>query len=187
MLNLLGQYMRRSICDGGNYIDVERGVSLGCPLSPLIAAFYLHELDETFERTDLFHVRFMDDILILAPTRWKTRKAMALVQATLSRLHLETHPDKTFIGRIARGFDFLGYHFSRTGLRVARSTLRKANEHIFRLYEQKQKGPDWPLALEHYVRRWRGWVKGGLGGLPVASAHLALPSRHQAEAREAGG
>ncbi len=29
------------------------------------------------------------------------------------------HPDKTFIGRSEKGFDFLGYHFSRDGLRVA--------------------------------------------------------------------
>ena len=33
-------------------------------------------------------------------------------------LNLEKHPDKTFIGRIERGFDFLGYHFSRAGLTV---------------------------------------------------------------------
>ena len=104
VMNLLGQYLRRFICDGGNYIDIKRGISLGCPLSPLMAAFYLHELDEQFERSNLFYVRFMDDILILAPTRWKIRKAMALVQATLSRLHLATHSDKTFIGRVTRGF-----------------------------------------------------------------------------------
>ena len=85
VMNLLGQYLRRSICDGGNYIDIERGISLGCPLSPLMAAFYLHELDRQFEQSNLFYVRFMDDILILAPTRWKIRKAMALVQATFSR------------------------------------------------------------------------------------------------------
>ena len=26
-------------------------------------------------------------------------------------LNLEKHPDKTFIGRVEKGFDFLGYHF----------------------------------------------------------------------------
>jgi hypothetical protein len=31
--------------------------------------------------------------------------------------------DRTFIGRIERGFDFLGYHFSPTGLRVAKKTI----------------------------------------------------------------
>ncbi len=31
----------------------------------------------------------------------------------------EKHPDKTFIGRSEKGFDFLGYHFSRDGLSMA--------------------------------------------------------------------
>jgi hypothetical protein len=177
VLNLLSQYLRRCICDGGNYLDIERGISLGCPLSPLMAAFYLHELDQRFEQSDLFYIRFMDDILILAPSRWKIRKAMAAVRSMLNRLHVDIHPSKTFIGRIEKGFDFLGYHFSRAGLRVARSTLRKANEHIVRLHEQNNQGPDWPLVVERYVRRWRGWVMGGLGGLPVASPHLARAPR----------
>ena len=29
VMSLLGQYMRRSICDGGNFIDIECGISLG--------------------------------------------------------------------------------------------------------------------------------------------------------------
>lgn len=76
-----------------------------------MAAFFLHELDDEFDDTNLFYVRYMDDILILAPTRWRLRKAVAKMNATLSRLRLAMHPDKTFIGRIVRGFDFLGYHF----------------------------------------------------------------------------
>ena len=30
---------------------------------------------------------------------------------------------KTFIGKIEKGFDFLGYHFSPQGLRLARQTV----------------------------------------------------------------
>lgn len=55
--------------------------------------------------------RFLGQIVILAPTRRKIRKTMALVQVTLSRLLLDMHPDKTFIGCIPRRFDFLGCHF----------------------------------------------------------------------------
>ena len=110
----------------------------GCPLSPLMAAFYLHELDERFEQSGLFYIRFMDDTLILAPTRWKIRKAMAWVNATLSRLKLRTHPDKTFIGRITKGFDFLGYRFVHGGVRLTSKTLCKMYETAARLYEQKR-------------------------------------------------
>jgi retron-type reverse transcriptase len=174
VLNLLSQYMRRSICDGGTYIDIERGISLGCPLSPLMAAFYLHELDEQFERTNLFYVRFMDDILILAPTRWKIRKAMALVKATLSHLHLDTHPDKTFIGRIAKGFDFLGYHFLDGALRAAEKTFAKMTETAARLYEQKGHR-DKPTPLGQYLTRWNAWFRGGLGDLDLRRPFLPHP------------
>ncbi len=34
-----------------------------------------------------------------------------------------SHPDKTFIGPIERGFDFLGYHFGPEGLSVAKNTV----------------------------------------------------------------
>ena len=40
---------------------------------------------------------------------------------------------KTFIGRIERGFDFLGYHFGPAGLAVAKQTLTNFIEKASRL------------------------------------------------------
>jgi len=48
------------------------------------------------------------------------RKTVPLGRPSLGALSLEKHPDKTFIGRIERGFDFLGYHFSPEGLTVSK-------------------------------------------------------------------
>jgi len=173
ILNLLGQYLRRTSERGGEFHDYERGISLGCPLSPLMGAFFLHELDERMERGSLFYVRFMDDILVLAPTRWTLRRAVKAVNEVLGGLCLEKHPDKTFIGRIGRGFDFLGYHFSREGLSVAKATLEKFVERATRLYEQERERPDGHSMLGLYVRRWNGWVSGGLGG--QRSAEVVFP------------
>ena len=89
-------------------------------------------------------MRFMDDILVLAPTRWRLRKAVRLVNQVLGSLSLSKHPDKTFVGRIEKGFDFLGYHFSRTGLTVAKATIERFVERASRLYEQEP-GEAWPL------------------------------------------
>jgi hypothetical protein len=58
---------------------------------------------------------------------------------TLNELKMEKHPDKTFIGRIAKGFDFLGYSFEPKGLSIAPKTLANFFERIAQLYEQ---GPD---------------------------------------------
>ena len=75
---------------------------------------------------------------------------------------MDKHPDKTFIGRIEKGFDFLGYHFSREGLCVAEATLKRFIEKATRLYEQEEgKQEGFPL-LGSYVQRWVRWVEGGL-------------------------
>jgi hypothetical protein len=81
-------------------------------------------------------IRFMDDILVLAPTRWKLRRAVRLVNEILGALRLEKHPDKTVIG-----FDFLGYQFSREGLGLAKATIQRFVERAARLYEQGRGQP----------------------------------------------
>jgi RNA-directed DNA polymerase len=100
----------------------------------------------------------VDDVLILAPTRWKLREAIKVLNQTLSELKLEKHPYKTFIGRIEKGFDFLGYHFSPEGLSVAEKTIEKFLARAIRLYEQEQREPSGPRLLGLYVRRWLKWA-----------------------------
>ncbi|NES64713.1 MAG: hypothetical protein F6K24_05355 [Okeania sp. SIO2D1] len=96
--------------------------------------------------------------MILAPTRWKLRKAIKATNQVMSELRVIKHPDKTFIGRVARGFDFLGYWFSPAGLAIARKTVEKMVENMRRLYEQG--APD--ERIEAYLQRWCRWVKGGI-------------------------
>lgn len=71
------------------------------------------------------YVHYMDGWVVLAPTRWKLRAAIRNVNQVMAELRVRQHPDKTTIGRITRGFDFLGYCFSVTGLRVARQTVAR--------------------------------------------------------------
>ncbi len=162
VLNLIGQYLGRCAERGGLYWEYTKGIALGCPLSPVLGAFFLKVLDEQIERLGLFYVRYMDDILVLAPTRWWLRKAVKVLNRVFATLRLEKHPDKTFIGKIERGFDFLGYHFSPMGLRVATGTMVRFIEHAIRLYEQEPGEPCGPSRLGAYVKHWAAWAKGGL-------------------------
>lgn len=159
LLDLLSQYLRRTVYDDGLYEDVTRGISLGCPLSPLVGALFLDELDQRMEKLGVFYVRFMDDWVILAPSRWKLRNAIRVVNQTLAELKVEQHPDKTFIGRVERGFTFLGYHLNSQGLvGVAPSTKARFVERVTRLYEQG--APQ--TRIGDYVRRWLTWVRSGM-------------------------
>jgi hypothetical protein len=59
--------------------------------------------------------------------------------------------DKTFIGRIEKGFDFLGYHFTPEGLSVAEKTIEKFLARAVRLYEQERGEPFGSPQLGLYV------------------------------------
>ena len=104
--------------------------------------------------------------LVLAPTRWKLRKVVKAVNEVLGSLRMEKHPDKTFIVRIERCFDFLGYHFGPEGLSVAKKTIERFVERAFRLYEPDRKEPSGPSRFGTYVRRWTGWAHAGLTDRP---------------------
>ena len=157
VLKLVGSYLRRMVCEGGEYVSVTRGISLGCPLSPLVGALYLKPLDDLMERLDRPYVRYMDDWVILAKTRWALRRVVQQVNTILDDLKLEKHPDKTFIGRIDRGFDFLEYRFVAEGLRLAAQTKQRFVERATRLYEQGATAS----RIGDYVRHWLTWVRSG--------------------------
>jgi RNA-directed DNA polymerase len=159
VLRLVEQHVRHTVCDG-LYETVTQGICLGCSLSPLMGAVYLQPVDDAMAKTGLFYARFMDDWVVLAPTHWKLRAAIRLVNETMAALKVQQHPDKTFVGRVSRGFDFLGYTFSTMGLTgIARKTVAGCVERVNQLYEQ---GAD-SLRIGQYVRRWLRWVGGGLG------------------------
>ncbi len=170
VLVLLWGYLRRFVSDGGKFIDITQGISLGCPLSPLMGALFLKPLDDRMAELGCFYARFMDDWVILAPTRWKLRKAIKAVNEVMAELQVEKHPDKTFIGRIARGFDFLGYWFSPSGLSVALKTLERMLVKVSRLYEQ---GAD-DIRIETYRSRWWQWVRSGVVGLCDRGRNVGL-------------
>lgn len=88
-----------------------KGIPLACSLSPLLGGFYLYRMDVASTRPYLFYLRYMDDVLVLAPTRNKLRQAIRVVNDLFDERGLQKHPDKTTIGPIERGFTFLGKRY----------------------------------------------------------------------------
>jgi RNA-directed DNA polymerase len=111
---LLVQFVKRSVERDGTFKSIHCGISRGCPLSPVIAAYYLKGLDEQMEGdTRYFYRRYMDGVIVLAKTHWHLRKAVRTVNQHFHQLKVEQAPDKTFIGKISKGWDFLGYQFGK--------------------------------------------------------------------------
>ncbi|MAG00899.1 MAG: reverse transcriptase, partial [Acidiferrobacteraceae bacterium] len=83
----------------------------GGSLSPLLGGLYLAPLDQQMGRDRrIIYVRYMDDFVVLATTRWHLRKAIVQMHHITTDLKLHLHrKDKCYIGRTSKGFDFLGY------------------------------------------------------------------------------
>ena len=141
---------------GGLYYPRSRGIPRGSPLSPLLGAIALNPLDQAMmEYDDILYLRYMDDWVVLCKTKGRLRQVIKHTYRILHDLKLTLHPDKTFIGRIDKGFDFLGYHFTRQDLRLSLITLQRARDKLRQLYEQgasKQR-------LAHYLRQFWRWAK----------------------------
>ena len=164
LLRLVSSFLDRTLYRDGFYRAVgNRGIGRGSPLSPLLGAVYLAEMDEKLsalaDRDGLFYARFMDDWVILAPTRWKLRRAIHVTNQCLEQLKVKQHPDKTFIGRAGQGFDFLGYQFDEGGLiGLSRRSIGRFAENIARRISAGNDSGQ----VASYVRRWWSWAMGGL-------------------------
>ncbi len=171
IVSYVWQFLNRCVEWGGLYQDIKKGIPRGSSLSPLLGAFYLMELDRKMEKLDVKYFRYMDDILILATTRWKLKKAIRMLNHTFNELKLEKHPDKTLIGRTERGFDFLVYFLRPGKLEVSGETVNRFSKRIARLYEQ---GADY-IRIGEYVLKWMQWVRAGKLTITQESSLITMP------------
>ncbi|WP_208854226.1 reverse transcriptase/maturase family protein [Aeromonas fluvialis] len=168
LMNLLGQFMFYSVETGGNFHTPIRGIPRSCPLSPLLAGFHLYALDQDLSsRVGVRYLRFMDDLLIFSQTRWQLKRAVTAMNQWFTAAGLRQHPDKTFIGRITKGFDWIGYRFNADGLlAIASKTHEKHLLNLHLLYEQARRLRHSPEQTQQrvveYCLRWQRWALAGL-------------------------
>ena len=149
IFNLLIQFVHYSVEDGGTFHTPEKGIARGSSLSPLIGAFHLYIMDVYFSQIDnIYYARYMDDFIIFTKTRWQLRKAVKKLNQFFNQFSFKQHPDKTFIGKIDKGFDWMGFQFARDGIvDIVPRSLKKILENIQRLYEQT------PQRVAEYLNR----------------------------------
>ncbi|MGF6284101.1 hypothetical protein QF010_002739 [Pseudomonas silensiensis] len=111
LLDLAAQCLTRTAERGGLFWDHPRGMRLAWSLSSLLGGFYLCCLDVALTRPDVFQLRYMDNVLVLTPTHHQSDQAVRVVNDLFDELDLLKHPDNTYIGRIERGFTFLGRRY----------------------------------------------------------------------------
>ena len=75
------------------------------------------------------------------------------VYSIMKSLNVEIHPDKTWLGRVKNGFDFLGFRISPTTIQPSTASVSRRDEKVAWLYEQGAS----KKRIGQYLRRWLGW------------------------------
>ena len=136
VLSLLYQFMKRTVYKDGYYKTFKKGICRGTSLSSLLGALYLEELDVAMKNSSSFYIRYMNDIIVMSKNKWSFRRNIRKVNRILEGLNLKKAEDKTFIGKIEKGFDFLGFYFSKEGMSISKKAVRKfAKNIVLRLEE----------------------------------------------------
>ncbi len=96
------------------YKNADHGIALRGPLSQFFSGIYLKPLDDAFNEMDVTYLRYQDDVLILCHTQRQLNRCKRQMMAVLKERRLSLSRKKTRIGRIDRGFHFLGIHYPGT-------------------------------------------------------------------------
>lgn len=162
LLELVRQFLYYSVEEGGTFHTPKKGIPRSSSLSPLLAAFHLYCVDEYFaNHPHCDYVRYMDDFIILTKTRWQLRKAVATLNRFFNQFGFVQHPDKTFIGKIDKGFDWMGVWFTQQGATtIAPRAIQNHRITLTRLYEQTRNLPANEQAgrVSRYIKRWQQWA-----------------------------
>lgn len=167
--DLVHQYLHYTVEDGGTFYTPETGISRGCVLSPLMGALHLYDMDAHFSaQKNIHYARYMDDVIILAKSRWSLRRHTKRLMQWFAEYGFEAHPDKTQIGRTEKGFDWMGAWLTDEGVRdIAPRAKANHREKVRRLYEQLARVPKWlrhrrqqqvHARVSTYRKRWHIWA-----------------------------
>ena len=163
--HLIQQYIHYCVEEGGEIHTPKTGISRGCSLSPLLGASLLYHVDMGFHSIeDIYYARYMDDFMVLTRTRWRLRQCVVKLNAYFELGGFQQHPEKTYIGRISHGMDWLGAEFNAHGTTgVAPRALKHHRERCLRLYEQScRQGLTHEEAMQRmqtYRDRWLKWAR----------------------------
>ncbi|GLK48422.1 hypothetical protein GCM10017620_13950 [Brevundimonas intermedia] len=150
----------------------EIGVAQGNSLSPLLGNICLSEFDKLMNEGDCRCVRYIDDILILAPTKRAASARLVKAKRYLSNLGMEFSAQKTSAEPIAiqKQFEFLGIEFANGLLRANSKSRERLITSIEAVFDKSCQGfveasksentLDRGLSLTHTLRKVDGILNG---------------------------
>ena len=112
LLKLIRRYLEADMWDGQEYVQRDRGMPQGSPLSPLLSNILLDDLDKELERRGHSFCRYADDCNIYVSSQKAGEHLLADIIQFLSReLKLKVNEQKSAVARPWKR-KFLGYSFT---------------------------------------------------------------------------
>lgn len=142
LYDLIEQYVNYSVEDSGVFHTPESGICRGCALSPLLGGSFLYYIDQYYhsQENKIFYARYMDDFLIMSRKRWHLRRCIAALNKFFDTHGFEKHPDKTQIGKLSKGFDWLGVYFAPDWEpTISRRSVDNHHNQRLRVYERARR------------------------------------------------
>jgi len=117
------------------------GIAQGLPISGTLADIYMQAFDKKYSsKKSIKYYRFVDDVLIFC-TKYNVKKLTNTIHNDMKNLKLDIHNfgdnvDKSFIGKVSDGFQYLGYIFTNNNISVRKISVEKLYTNINKLFTQ---------------------------------------------------
>jgi RNA-directed DNA polymerase len=118
------------------------GVAQGNSLSPLLGNILLYEFDQEMNDGDCNCIRYIDDIIILAPTKQAAQARLRKAENLLCKYRMNFGPEKSAkepVATTAR-FEFLGIELSNGLIRPSGKAQARLANLVRDAFEQSRKG-----------------------------------------------
>lgn len=147
------------------------GVAQGNSLSPLMGNVVLHEFDRIMNEGDCRCIRYIDDFIILAPSKKAANARLLAAQTQLKKLGMELSEEKSSkeAVHISSGFEFLGIEIVPGLVRPARKSRTRFLKNLNAMLDESQKAMhgvkhgnkiDERFALIQTLKRVNGMIDG---------------------------
>ena len=139
-----------------NHSKKNKGMPIGNLTSQFFANVYLNELDY-FVKHKLkakYYIRYMDDFVILHPSRERLESYKAEINEFLKTIRLELHPEKSKIMPFHKGVNLLGFRVFYNYKLPKKSNIRQMSFRINNFIGLNKKG-----IMDKYeiLERIEGW------------------------------